>query len=226
MSQRHFVAAQEGELGCTQGQDWITLGQQSAMKGDEEALADRVVDVPETADDVGYARCKQRPSEAQRPFDLERGPLFRSSLLQLGEEEQVEALLNHAGRLTLRGPPNPRASRLDGPTVDAGPLEGSAVRHLPVHALADHHGVVRRHPVQLGSVGKQLAERPLTDDPGARATGRRLKAGPARHGCHLCGPTPSARTVDRSRQRRPCAVPARAAGSRVRPPSALLSQHC
>src|SRR5437773_720902 len=39
------------------------------MKGDEEAPADRVVDVPETADHVGYPRREQRPSEAQRTFD-------------------------------------------------------------------------------------------------------------------------------------------------------------
>src|SRR5438445_4631971 len=72
MSERRVVAAQECDLGVPQRKNRISLGQEGAMKGDEEATADGVVDVPQAGDDVRDPRRKKGPGQAQGTFDTRR----------------------------------------------------------------------------------------------------------------------------------------------------------
>src|SRR5262249_42349316 len=47
------------------------------------------------AEDRGAAARRAMAEEAQRPFDLQRGPLFRASLLRLAEEDHILLLSMH-----------------------------------------------------------------------------------------------------------------------------------
>src|SRR5438445_4920558 len=110
MSERRVVAAQECDLGVPQRKNRISLGQEGAMKGDEEATADLVVDVPQAGDDVRDPRRKEGPAEAQGTFDTRHDSCGRTA----GGED------DHAGACKPRAPQFMKVQR----TGIAGPRIG------------------------------------------------------------------------------------------------------
>src|SRR5437773_8975257 len=69
MSQRRVVAVQQSELGRAQRQNGVPLRQQGAMKSDEKAPADGVIDVPEAGHDVRHPGREERSAETERSLD-------------------------------------------------------------------------------------------------------------------------------------------------------------
>ncbi len=105
------------------------------------------------------------------------GELARERILRRARHrEEVEALLDDAGRLAARVALDAAVDGLEERAVDPRARHRDGARDLAVHALAHDDGVAGRDRIELRLRRQGLAERALPDDPRAGRRPRRLLA--------------------------------------------------
>src|SRR5262245_33051055 len=105
MRQGRVTPMKQLVLGLPKRHMRLPFVQECAMKRDEEAATDGVVDVPETGHDIGYSYGKERPAEAERSFDRRYGAAPRATggeddHFRVGERLRRQLMQEERARIT------------------------------------------------------------------------------------------------------------------------------